>query len=148
MTSNIGSELLLESINENGEISDRVKNMVMDSLKNYFRPEFLNRIDDIVLFRPLGWKEMYGIIELILDELRERLKDRNISLAITDNAKDLILKKAYSPTYGARPLKRFIQKVVETDLGKKIISGEIHEGSKAVIDADTDLNEILVKVSE
>ena len=122
MTSNIGSEILLESITENGEFSDKVKDMVMDSLKNYFRPEFLNRVDDIVLFKPLGKKEMYGIIELILDELRERLKDRNISLNATDDAKEIILEKAYSPSYGARPLRRFIQKVVETDLGKKIIA--------------------------
>ncbi|NLM11034.1 MAG: ATP-dependent chaperone ClpB [Clostridiaceae bacterium] len=148
MTSNIGSEILLESITENGEFSDKVKDMVMDSLKNYFRPEFLNRVDDIVLFKPLGKKEMYGIIELILDELRERLKDRNISLNATDDAKEIILEKAYSPSYGARPLRRFIQKVVETDLGKKIIAGEIYEGTKAIIDADKDKGELFVRVHE
>ncbi len=91
MTSNIGSDILLESITENGEISETVRNMVMDSLKNYFRPEFLNRVDDIVLFKPLGRKEIYGIIDLILNELRERLKDRNIKLEITDEAKEVIL---------------------------------------------------------
>jgi len=147
MTSNIGSEILLESITD-GEFSEKVKDMVMDSLKNYFRPEFLNRIDDIVLFKPLGRKEIYGIIDLILNELRERLKDRNIRLDITGEAKDVILDKAYSPSYGARPLRRFIQKVIETDLGKKIISGEIHEGSVAVIDADKDKGELFVRVSE
>lgn len=147
MTSNIGSEILLESITD-GEFSEKVKDMVMDSLKNYFRPEFLNRIDDIVLFKPLGRKEIYGIIDLILNELRERLKDRNIRLDITGEAKDVILDKAYSPSYGARPLRRFIQKVIETDLGKKIISGEIHEGSVAVIDADKYKGELFVRVSE
>lgn len=146
MTSNIGSEILLESITENGEFSDKVKDMVMDSLKNYFRPEFINRVDDVVLFKPLGRKEIYGIISLILDELRERLKDRNISLDITDQARELILDKAYSPTYGARPLRRFIQKIIETDLGRKIISGEIHDGSIAVIDADKDRRELFVRV--
>ncbi|AGC69023.1 chaperone protein ClpB [Thermoclostridium stercorarium subsp. stercorarium DSM 8532] len=147
MTSNIGSDILLESITENGEISETVRNMVMDSLKNYFRPEFLNRVDDIVLFKPLGRKEIYGIIDLILNELRERLKDRNIKLEITDEAKEVILDRAYSPSYGARPLRRFIQKVIETDLGRRIIAGEIHEGSVATIDADNRKGELIVKVS-
>jgi len=147
MTSNIGSEILLESITENGEFSDEVRNLVMNSLRNYFRPEFLNRIDDVVLFRPLGRKEIYAIIDLIVSELRERLRDRNISLEITDRAKELILDRAYSPTYGARPLRRFIQKVIETDLGRKIIAGEIHDGSTATIDADRDKRELFVRVS-
>jgi len=148
MTSNIGSEILLESINENGEFSDEVRNLVMNSLRNYFRPEFLNRIDDVVLFRPLGRNEIYAIIDLILGELRERLKDRNIGLEITNEAKDIILERAYSPSYGARPLRRFIQKVIETDLGRKIIAGEIHEGSTVTIDADRDKGELFVRVSE
>lgn len=146
MTSNIGSEILLESLTESSEFSDKVKDMVMNSLSNYFRPEFLNRIDDVVLFKPLGRKEMYDIIDLILGELRGRLKDRNIGLDITNSAKDRILDKAYSPAYGARPLRRFIQKVIETDLGKKIIIGQIHEGSVAVIDSDN--GELFVAVRE
>lgn len=148
MTSNIGSEILLESITESGEISEKVKDLVMDSLKNYFRPEFLNRVDDIVLFRPLGRKEIYGIIDLILNELRERLRDRNIGLEITEEAKGVILDKAYSPTYGARPLRRFIQKIIETELGRKIIAGEIHEGSIAIIDTDEEKEKLTVRVSE
>jgi len=119
MTSNIGSEILLESLSESGEISEQVKNLVMGSLNNHFRPEFINRVDDIVLFKPLGRKDIYSIIDLILNELRERLKDRNISLEITDDAKNQILDEAYSPLYGARPLRRYIQRIVETDLGKK-----------------------------
>ena len=145
MTSNIGSEILLESLSESGEISEQVKNLVMGSLNNHFRPEFINRVDDIVLFKPLGRKDIYSIIDLILNELRERLKDRNISLEITDDAKNQILDEAYSPLYGARPLRRYIQRIVETDLGKKIVSGEIHEGSTAVI--DTNNEELYIKVS-
>ena len=120
MTSNIGSEILLESLSESGEISEQVKNLVMGSLNNHFRPEFINRVDDIVLFKPLGRKDIYSIIDLILNELRERLKDRNISLEITDDGKNQILDEAYSPLYGARPLRRYIQRIVETDLGKKL----------------------------
>jgi ATP-dependent Clp protease ATP-binding subunit ClpB len=145
MTSNIGSEILLESLSESGEISEQVKNLVMGSLNNHFRPEFINRVDDIVLFKPLGRKDIYSIIDLILNELRERLKDRNISLEITDDGKNQILDEAYSPLYGARPLRRYIQRIVETDLGKKIVSGEIHEGSTAVI--DTNNEELYIKVS-
>ena len=145
MTSNIGSEILLESLSESGEISEQVKNLVMGSLNNHFRPEFINRVDDIVLFKPLGRKDIYSIIDLILNELRERLKDRNFSLEITDDAKNQILDEAYSPLYGARPLRRYIQRIVETDLGKKIVSGEIHEGSTAVI--DTNNEELYIKVS-
>lgn len=145
MTSNIGSEILLKSLSESGEISEQVKNLVMGSLNNHFRPEFINRVDDIVLFKPLGRKDIYSIIDLILNELRERLKDRNISLEITDDGKNQILDEAYSPLYGARPLRRYIQRIVETDLGKKIVSGEIHEGSTAVI--DTNNEELYIKVS-
>ncbi len=145
MTSNIGSEILLESLSESGEISEQVNNLVMDSLRNYFRPEFLNRVDDIVLFKPLGKKEVYAIIDLILNELRERLKDRNISLDITEDAKNTILDEAYSPLYGARPIRRHIQRIVETDLGKRIIKGEIFEGSTATIDSSND--ELYIRVS-
>jgi ATP-dependent Clp protease ATP-binding subunit ClpB len=135
MTSNIGSPILLDAAPEGGDFSEEIKNAVMDALKVQFRPEFLNRVDDVILFKPLSRKEMYGIIDLIIDELRERLKDRSISLDITDRAKEKILDMAYTPAYGARPLKRFIQKVVETELGRKIIAGEIHEGNRAEIDA-------------
>jgi len=135
MTSNIGSSILLEAISENGEIPGDVKDAVMDQLKAHFRPEFLNRIDEVVLFRPLGRDDMYKIIDLILNELRMRLQERRIGLDITEKAKDVILERSYSPAYGARPLKRYIQKIVETELGRKIISGEIRDGNTAVIDA-------------
>jgi ATP-dependent Clp protease ATP-binding subunit ClpB len=144
MTSNIGGILLLEADSDGDDFSDEVKNAVMDNLKAHFRPEFLNRIDEVVLFKPLGRKEMYRIIDLTLDQLRERLNDRDIGLEITASARDTILDKSYSPAYGARPLKRFIQKVVETELGKKIIAGEIHEGDRAIIDSID--GELLIKV--
>ena len=134
MTSNISSGILLEAISENGEIPGDVKDAVMEQLKAHFRPEFLNRIDEVVLFRPLGRDDMYKIIDLILNELRMRLQERGIGLDITEKAKDVILERSYSPAYGARPLKRYIQKIVETELGRKIISGEIRDGNAAVID--------------
>ena len=144
MTSNIASTVLLDAVSEGGEIDDETRNAVMEALKLHFRPEFLNRIDDVVLFKPLGRKEMYGIMDLILDELRERLKERDIRLEITDPARDVILELAYTPAYGARPLRRFIQRVVETELGKKLIAGEIHEGCTAVIDSEND--QLVIKV--
>ncbi|NLY17978.1 MAG: ATP-dependent chaperone ClpB [Clostridiaceae bacterium] len=134
MTSNIGSSFLLDALSSDGVITEHAKNAVMEDLKLHFRPEFLNRIDEIVLFKPLTREDMHSIIDLIIAELRQRLEDRSISIEITDEAKDTILNKAYTPAYGARPLKRFIQKVVETELGRKIISGEVHDGSTAVID--------------
>lgn len=136
MTSNIGGNILLEAISENGEeIPEDSKDAVMEHLKAHFRPEFLNRIDEVVLFKPLGREDMYKIIDLIADELRMRLQERRIGLDITEKAKDAILERSYSPAYGARPLKRYIQKIVETELGRKIISGEIRDGNTAVIDA-------------
>jgi ATP-dependent Clp protease ATP-binding subunit ClpB len=136
MTSNIGGNILLEAISENGEeIPEDAKDAVMEHLKVQFRPEFLNRIDEVVLFKPLGRNDMYKIIDLVVDELRMRLQERRIGLEITEKAKDVILERSYSPAYGARPLKRYIQKIVETELGRKIISGEIRDGNMAVIDA-------------
>ena len=145
MTSNIGSTILLEAASDEEDFSEETKNAVLDALRGYFRPEFLNRVDDVVLFKPLGRNEMFRIIDLILDELRERLKDRDIRLEITDSAKARILDLSYTPAYGARPLRRFIQKVVETDLGRKLISGEIHDGNTAVIDTTGDDLTIKVK---
>ncbi|HEY8499658.1 MAG TPA: ATP-dependent chaperone ClpB [Clostridia bacterium] len=145
MTSNIGGNILLEAISENGEeIPEDAKEAVMEHLKAHFRPEFLNRIDEVVLFKPLGRDDMYKIIDLIADELRVRLQERRIGLEITERAKDVILERSYSPAFGARPLKRYIQKIVETELGRKIISGEIRDGNTAVIDAAG--GELVIKV--
>ncbi len=133
MTSNIGSEYLIEGIDENGEITEEAREKVDDMLKASFRPEFLNRIDDIIMFKPLGKNAVYQIIELIVDEIRDRLSNKHISIEITEDAKQYILDNAYSHIYGARPIKRYIQRFVETELGKKIIAGEIGEEDDVVI---------------
>ena len=136
MTSNIGSDILLEDAGEEGELSDEVRDRVMARLRSGFRPEFLNRIDEIVLFKPLTREELKAIVGLVLEGLSQRLEDRHIRLEATDNALDLIVEEGWSPVYGARPVKRFIQKMVETGLGRMIINGDIAEGDTAIIDTD------------
>lgn len=138
MTSNIGSDYLIEGIDENGNITKEAREHVDDMLKANFRPEFLNRIDDIIMFRPLDKDAIYQIIELIVDEIRDRLSDKHINIDITEDGKEYILENAYSHIYGARPIKRFIQRFVETELGKKIIAGEISEEDNVVIDSKDD----------
>ncbi len=134
MTSNIGSHFLLEGIDETGELQPETKEQVMSELARSFRPEFLNRIDETVLFKPLKKDEIIKIIDLALDKIKIRLADRNITLDATEDARMNIVQTAYVPAYGARPVKRFLQKNVETQIGKKIISGEISDGSNVVID--------------
>ncbi|MBK5244639.1 MAG: ATP-dependent chaperone ClpB [Eubacteriaceae bacterium] len=134
MTSNIGSEYLLEGINTSGEITKETENIVMDLLKNYFRPEFLNRIDEIVLYKPLSKDAIIKIIELLLKDLQKRLDERRIVISITPAAREAIVERGFDPAYGARPLKRFIQKNIETMVGKEIIRGNVHEGQTIFID--------------
>ncbi|MCI5727391.1 MAG: ATP-dependent chaperone ClpB [Clostridium sp.] len=129
MTSNIGSQYLLEGGN-----TEEARGKVMDILKSKFRPEFLNRVDDTIMFKPLLVDEIKRIIEIFLDSVRNRLNDRNITLEITDKAKDYLANEGYDPIYGARPLKRFIQNTLENLLARKIIKGEIQYGSKVVAD--------------
>ena len=129
MTSNIGSQYLLEGGN-----TEEARGKVMDILKSKFRPEFLNRVDDTIMFKPLLVDEIKRIIEIFLDSVRNRLNDRNIILEITDKAKDYLASEGYDPIYGARPLKRFIQNTLENLLARKIIKGEIQYGSKVVAD--------------
>ena len=138
MTSNIGSDYLIEGIDSNGEITEEAREKVMDIMKASFRPEFLNRVDDIIMFRPLDKEAVYQIIELIIDEIRGRLIDKHIAIEVTESAKNNILKNSYSNIYGARPIKRYIQRFVETELGKKIISGYIDEGDTVRIDSRDD----------
>ncbi|MFZ7131578.1 MAG: ATP-dependent chaperone ClpB [Eubacteriales bacterium] len=133
MTSNIGSHDLLEGINEHGEIKEEQRKKVMNRLNDYFKPEFLNRIDEIVLFKPLKLKEIVQIIDLSMKVLVEKLKDRKIVMQLTQEAKEFMAAIAYSPVYGARPVKRFIQKHVETEIAKKIIEGTLTEGSSVKI---------------
>jgi ATP-dependent Clp protease ATP-binding subunit ClpB len=132
MTSNIGSPVLIENASEKGEISETVRKKVMGELRVHFRPEFLNRVDEIVLFKPLTLAEIEHIVELQLNLLRTRLAERNIELELTDAAEEYIAREGYDPVYGARPLKRFIQRAIESPLARKIIAGEIPENSRVV----------------
>ncbi len=136
MTSNIGSQYLLENIKEDQEIPKAVENQVMESLRKHFKPEFLNRVDDTVMFKPLGKEELLKIVDLSLRDLQNRLVDRHITLSVTEKGKQLIAKESYSPVYGARPLKRYIQKHLETQIGRMIIKGELQDHHTLVIDEE------------
>ncbi len=134
MTSNIGSPYLIENITPDGTISEEVKDMVEEEMKRHFRPEFINRIDDIVVFSPLTEDQIMKIIDLSMEDIRKRLEDRNIHVALTDATKKFIAAEAYSPTYGARPVKRYLQKHIETEIAAKIIRGEVKDGETITID--------------
>ncbi len=136
LTSNLGSPYILDGIQENGEISEEAKSKVDALLKQSFRPEFLNRLDEIVFYKPLSRDNIKGIIDLQLEELQKRLDQKQITLQLTEAAKQFIIDNAYDPVYGARPLKRFIQSHVETLLGRKIIADEILPDSTVVLDSD------------
>ena len=135
MTSNIGSHFLLES-REN--IDDKTKELVMNEMRYKFKPEFLNRVDDIIMFKPLDKEGIKSIIDIFMIELKNRLKDKNIELKITDLAKDIIVKEGYDPIYGARPLKRYISNTLETIIARKIIAKEIYGGCTVIIDGKND----------
>ena len=134
LTSNLGSSYLLNGIDQNGEITSDAKDALDALLKQSFRPEFLNRLDEIVFYKPLTKDDIYKIIELCIASLNKRLEKKEIECELTDSAKDFIIESAYDAVYGARPLKRFIQKHVETLIGKKIIAGEVADGCKITID--------------
>lgn len=136
MTSNIGSGHLLEGISSDGEIKENAKERVMSELRMNFRPEFLNRVDEIIMFKPLNKTEIAKIIDLLILELANRLADRHISLELTSEAKDFIATSGYDPVYGARPLKRFIQRNLETLIGRAIIGGEIPDRTHLIIDVE------------
>ena len=136
MTSNIGSQYLLDGIDESGNISEEAKELATNELRNHFRPEFLNRLDEQIMFKPLTKDNIGGIIELLIVDVNKRLKDKKISIALTDAARSYIVDNGYDPIYGARPLKRFVQKNVETLAGKLILSDGISEGETILIDYD------------
>ncbi len=136
MTSNIGAHYLLEGVNENGTIDEKSKDMAMDEVKSIFRPEFLNRLDEIVMFKPLQRREIFKIIDLQIDEIESRLEERNIKIELTDNAKEFVLERSYSPQYGARPVRRFLEKHLETEMGRMIISGDLTDDNTVVVDSD------------
>ncbi|MCR4830462.1 MAG: ATP-dependent chaperone ClpB [Pseudobutyrivibrio sp.] len=137
LTSNIGSQYLLEGIDETtGEITSETNDLVMNDLRNSFRPEFLNRLDEIIMFKPLTKSNIGGIVDLILEELNKRLEDRQLKIELTPAAKQFVIDQGYDPVYGARPLRRYIQKNVETMAAKIILGGDIHEGATITIDSD------------
>jgi len=136
MTSNIGSHHLLEGVNDRGEISDAARDAVMLEMRSHFRPEFLNRVDDIVLFRPLTLAEIGQIVELQTEDLRHRLAERNISVELTDAAKTLVARNGFDPVYGARPLKRYLQHELESRIGRAIIAGDVTAGSTLRVDVE------------
>ena len=138
MTSNIGSPYLLEGIEENGEIKQEAREAVERDLRAHFRPEFLNRLDEMIMFKPLTKDNIGGIVELLLADLNKRLKDQELSIELTKAAKDYIIEGGYDPVYGARPLKRYVQKYVETLTAKLILAGNISTGSRIVIDVEND----------
>jgi ATP-dependent Clp protease ATP-binding subunit ClpB len=134
MTSNLGSQYLLEGITESGELKQGAREQVMSVVRSHFRPEFLNRIDEIVLFKPLLLEEIKKIIDLLLDDLRKRLEERKIELELTPEAREFIAREAYDPVYGARPLRRYLQHNIETRLAKELIAGKLNDGQKVVVD--------------
>jgi len=134
MTSNLGSQHLLNGIDENGQIDSKAREYVTGELNRHFKPEFLNRVDEIVLFKPLGREEIVKIIDLALADIRRRLDDRMIGLEVSKEAKEFMAQNAYNPVFGARPVKRYMQKFIETEIGKKIISGEVSEGKNIYMD--------------
>ncbi|MBR3606298.1 MAG: ATP-dependent chaperone ClpB [Lachnospiraceae bacterium] len=146
MTSNIGASYLLEGISSQGEIKPEAKEAVMRELQTRFRPEFLNRLDETILFKPLGKESIESIIDLIMEDLNERLKDREITLELTPEAKHYIVEEGYDPVYGARPLKRFVQKHVETLAAKMILADQITSGEGILIDLDKNKNELGAKI--
>jgi ATP-dependent Clp protease ATP-binding subunit ClpB len=135
MTSNIGSMYLLEGMDENGELDPKAEASVNDELRRHFRPEFLNRVDDIVFFKPLRKEEVKKIIDIQFGKIVERLQDRSIKLTLSESAKEHIINSSYDPVYGARPIKRFLQKNMETFIGRALIAGDIKDGDSIVIDS-------------
>ena len=138
LTSNLGSQYLLEGIDMEGNITDSVKEAVMAELHRAFRPEFLNRLDETILFKPLTKDNLTGIIDIMVEGLKKRLADRSLKLCITDKAKELIIERGYDPLYGARPLRRYLQSSVETLLARAILSGDIAAGSTLTVDVEND----------
>jgi ATP-dependent Clp protease ATP-binding subunit ClpB len=134
MTSNIGSDILLEGIEESGALKEGAREQVMQRLRGHFRPEFLNRVDDVVLFTPLVLAQIEKIVGLLVTDLAKRLHDQNIGIEVSDAALEFIAREGFDPVYGARPLKRFIQQEIETPLARKIVSGEVIPGAEVRVD--------------
>jgi ATP-dependent Clp protease ATP-binding subunit ClpB len=136
MTSNIGSQHLLEGVAASGEITEQARNDVMREMRQHFRPEFLNRVDDIVLFKTLTLDEIKQIVDLLAGELRQRLADRNIKIELSEPARELIARKGFDPVYGARPLRRFLQHELETRIGRALVAGDVRDGATVRVESD------------
>ena len=134
MTSNIGANIILDNINENGEFKKDIDSDLRKELNNFFRPEFINRLDDIIVFKPLDKNNISKIVDLILNELNERLKSKEITISITDEVRNQIIERGFDPNFGARPLKRLIEHTIENNLAKKIVENQVKEGDNVVID--------------
>jgi ATP-dependent Clp protease ATP-binding subunit ClpB len=148
MNSNLGSAYLQSENVRDPDAFERASKQVMEALHGHFKPEFLNRVDDIIIFHPLGKEQLVKIVELRLEDLRRLLADRKISLELTDAAKELLFTEGYDPNFGARPLKRAIQKLVQDPLALKILDGEVLHGDHVVVDADKKAGKMTFKVSE
>ena len=147
MTSNIGSADLIDNIREDGTISEEVKDSVEKQLRNYFKPEFLNRVDDVVVFSPLTKEQIVSIIDLSVSDVARRLSGRDITLSLTEAAKEYVADQAYDPNYGARPVKRYLQSTLETELARRIIEGQIYEGCSVIVDKGADGLDVKVAAS-
>jgi ATP-dependent Clp protease ATP-binding subunit ClpB len=134
MTSNLGSQHLLEGVDSKGNLRESTINEVMQDLRAHFPPEFLNRVDETVMFKPLTEDQIVRIVDLLMKELRKRLADRRITIELTAKAREHIAHEGYDPLYGARPLKRFLQNALENLLAKQLVAGEIHDGAKVTVD--------------
>src|SRR5271170_3135011 len=148
MTSNLGSSYLQSENIQSAAAFDEASKQVLNALHGHFKPEFLNRVDDIIIFHPLGREQLVKIVELRLEDLRRLLADRKISLELTDAAKELLFAEGYDPNFGARPLKRAIQKLVQDPLAMKILDGEVRHGDHVIVDADKKSGKLQFEVSE
>lgn len=142
MTSNIGSPYLLEGIDEKGNIREETEKLVMQELQAHFRPEFLNRLDETILFKPLTRENIGGIVDLLISDLNRRLAQKELSIRLTKQAKTFVADHGYDPVYGARPLKRYLQKHVETLAARMILGDSVRAGSTIVIDVDAERAEL------
>jgi ATP-dependent Clp protease ATP-binding subunit ClpB len=144
MTSNIGAHLIASGLSATGTVTDEARDSVMGALREHFRPEFLNRVDDVILFKPLRLDEIERIVKLVVDSVAKRLSGRNISLDVTPGALSLIAKNSYDPVYGARPIKRYIQRNLETAIARELISGEVGDGGTVTVENQG--NDLVVRV--
>ena len=146
MTSNIGSQYLLEGIDLEGKIKAEAEKLVMNDLQAHFRPEFLNRLDETILFKPLTRDNIGGIVDLLLADVNRRLAERELEIRLTEQAKTFVADRGYDPVYGARPLKRYLQKHVETLAARLILGDNVRAGSVIVVDMSLDGDELMAYV--